>query len=70
MDGEFKHYHPAVVDLLDKVEALEREQAILEDQGDKAANLFKSLASVNAPIQCDVRVKEDPWQHLFSDCTM
>ena len=43
MDGEFKTYHLSLVDLLDSVEDLETEQAVLNEHDDRLIALLDHL---------------------------
>ena len=59
LDGEFRTYHLAVVDLLEE-DDLEKEQADLDDHDDRVTNLFDRLARLTTPEEREERLKPDP----------
>ena len=59
LDGEFRTYHLAVVDLLEE-DDLEKEQADLDDHDDRVTYRFDRLACLTTPEEQEKRLKPDP----------
>ena len=65
MDGEFKDYHLAVMDLLEEEEDLENVQATLDHHDDRVTALFDLLMSVNTQVEHEVKVNKSRPQAAF-----
>ena len=64
LDGEFRTYHLTVVDLLEEEDALEKEQADLDDHDDRVTGVLRCLAHLVMQEEQGEKPKLDPWQSL------
>ena len=64
MDGKFKTYHLAVVDLFKEDDDLENDQASLDNHDDRVTDLFDRLAHLASLEELEEKPKPDPWQSL------
>ena len=64
LDGEFRTYRLAMVDLLEEDYDMENEQAALDDHDNRVTDLFDHVARLTTPDEREERLKPDPWRCL------
>ena len=64
MNGEFKTYYQAVINLLEEEDNLENKQEALDNHDNKVTGLFDHLAHLTTPEVQEEELKPDPRQSL------